>query len=160
MGLLLTMVAGALAVVFWQFMFPVMVKPFIDTDNYYKPTKLYVHNTFEGESPRIDFTREIVRDFDGQWHVNIWRVEDGNLHIVEGCRQRHGPPRRYKTRSSLEDHLDLDWFLEIPPGPECTLTPGTYMIEGEWDIVWPYMPTVEVQAGIDSNQFQVLERPE
>lgn len=87
-----------------------------------------IEPVYEGDEIRLQVSRKVNREFDGEYDVVI--INDENYAIV--C--ENGGSLRYSPERSLPDPLPLvEWWLN---DPTCELPAGDYHMETRWKIEW------------------------
>lgn len=111
------------------------------------PRVVIVENAAAGAPIRMTVLRDIRRDFEGAWSVQVMRsVDRGWSQECPGSGEA-----TYRTTAVLPGDLDLGWWT----GGACqTLPPGTYRVVTTWTVkshwFWP-----EKRVTVDSNVFGV-----
>lgn len=94
-------------------------------------TLVQVDDAKVGECPAMHVEREIYRNFEASWRVEIERgyeTESGLLFVVS---QVGMGSNSYAIDNIYPEPLTLDWWLN---SSRCDLTVGTYRIETTWRI--------------------------
>lgn len=147
----------AFAIIAWAFVIPPVLSRVIPATFWYQPGPLFVHDGVAGEPPVVVPTRTIRRNFLGFWSANVYRERDGVF--VLHCHRETPEPFIYRVPepgapspapAAPAAPLDMNWWLEIPPNPECSWPAGAYRIVTRWEVRLPLgiSPSVEVNSNV------------
>lgn len=107
-----------------------------------------VPDTATGQLPQMAVDRQIIRPFQGTWHVMV-RRQQGEFWAVTCAASGGG---NYRTDAVLPDPVTLAWWTE---GKCVVLEPGKYQISTSWNI--SPKSGAEKRLLVESNIFEVTQ---
>lgn len=118
-------------------------------DYWFSVDRVFVFDSIEGTTPKMEVTRTIKRPFRGTWITEINKKGDNGFFVFCSATGTNN----YKPHDALPDPVDLN-FWTWPT--RCELPPGEYQL----DTTWTIRPTdfSPREVSIASNIFFVAPR--
>jgi hypothetical protein len=124
----------------------------LESDRWFEVLSIEVDSVHIGTLPDVRVARMIHAPFTASWIASIRRKEDTGFTVF--C-ARQGI-NDYRPYASLPARTDLNWWLDIPPNPQCPELPvGEYILTISWELEVDSASSMVVQA--ESNVFEVIE---
>ena len=122
----------------------------IPASRWFEVESIGVADAASGEPHRVEVDRRIKQAFTASWTVTVRReVEEGYAPVCA----RSGRSD-YLPDSVFPVDTDINWWMNIPPGPSCPdLAVGRYILTMVWIISVEGMPPKVVRE--ESNVFEV-----
>ncbi|WP_111429113.1 hypothetical protein [Rhodobacteraceae bacterium DSL-40] len=119
-------------------------------DRWFHVHSVDIEDAVVGDSPVVHVVREIRRPFTASWIVTLRRRNGADFAVFCAREGRND----YRPSAVLPAETDLNWWMNIPPNPNCPgLLPGTYILSMSWSIEVSGLPPKVMR--IESNEFEV-----
>lgn len=126
---------------YWQQQYELAAAPYYE---WFQVRTIDVASTPQGVDPVVVYDREIRKEFDGEWIVEVVRTND-KFTICTGSGKNH-----YEPKDKLPDAgVTLSWLV----GKDCKLPKGQYVLQVFYNIMPEGYPTKKLR--IISNIFEV-----
>lgn len=149
-----------LGVVLFVYVLPVVLARVIPFDWWMDIRRIEVTDMQVGQPLFVAVDRDINRNFEGQFRVNVRRVSPTGGVDSYCTRYNYGESVPYQKGAVYPPEATLRWFMDIPPNPPCEPPlrdkPGKfYLIVDYWIPILGGFVTLHDQH--QSNTFSVYE---